>query len=164
MNVLVLSVLIMVGQTADPSLTPSPPEVQPIQGTCESCSLGDVAYTLRGGNKPVRRLAWDWFGPMPQTCYQPRFGCYPGNARDIHRYPAFHGYYYRQPYNYRHYFEYPWHAQPHEPLAYFAYPRIGESLQEKATPVEAPPVPPGPPNGKPGPSAQWMPSPPRPFR
>lgn len=60
----------------------------------------------------------DWFGPMPQTCYQPRFGCYPGNPRTIHRYPAFHGYYYRAPYNYRHYFEYPWHAQPHEPQAF----------------------------------------------
>lgn len=57
----------------------------------------------------------DWFGPMPQTCYQPRFGCYPGNPRTIHRYPAFHGYYYRNPYNYRHLFEYPWHAQPNEP-------------------------------------------------
>jgi hypothetical protein len=57
----------------------------------------------------------DWFGPMPQTCYQPRFGCYPGNPRTIQRYPAFHGYYYRAPYNYRHLFEYPWHAQPYEP-------------------------------------------------
>ncbi|WP_347245987.1 hypothetical protein [Thermogutta sp.] len=57
----------------------------------------------------------DWFGPMPQTCYQPRFGCYPGNPRTIHRYPAFHGSYYRNPYNYRHLFEYPWHAQPNEP-------------------------------------------------
>ena len=60
----------------------------------------------------------DWFGPMPQTCYGPRYGCYPGNNRYINRYPAFHGYYYRQPYNYQHVFEYPWHAAPHEPLPY----------------------------------------------
>jgi hypothetical protein len=53
---------------------------------------------------------------MPQTCYSPHFGCYPGNGRDIHRYPAFHGYYYRQAYNYRPLFEYPWQAGLHEPL------------------------------------------------
>ncbi|RMG00891.1 MAG: hypothetical protein D6741_06055, partial [Planctomycetota bacterium] len=61
----------------------------------------------------------DWFGPMPQTCYQPRFGCYPGNPRTIHRYPAFHGTYYRAPYNYRQYMDYPWFATPHEPVGYF---------------------------------------------
>jgi hypothetical protein len=57
---------------------------------------------------------------MPQTCYAPRFGCYPGNNRHMHRYPAFHGYYYRKPYNYRHLFDYPWHARPHEPQGFFA--------------------------------------------
>lgn len=60
----------------------------------------------------------DWLGPMPQTCYGPRYGCYPGHNRYINRYPAFHGSYYRQPYNYQHWFEYPWHAAPHEPLPY----------------------------------------------
>lgn len=60
----------------------------------------------------------DWFGPMPQTCYEPRYGCYPGNARFTNRYPAFHGYYYRAPYNYRHLYEYPWHAAPHHPLPF----------------------------------------------
>jgi len=76
---------------------------------------GTVATT---GHRPTATgHGWlvDWFGPMPQTCYQPRFGCYPGNPRTINRYPAFHGYYYRAPYNYRHLFEYPWHAQPNEP-------------------------------------------------
>ena len=62
----------------------------------------------------------DWFGPMPQTCYQPRYGCYPGNSRFTNRYPAFHGYYYRAPYNYRQLSEYPWHAAPHEPLPFQA--------------------------------------------
>ena len=57
-----------------------------------------------------------WFQPMPQTCYTPHYGCYPGNGRDIYRYPAFHGYYYRQAYNYRPLFEYPWQADMHEPL------------------------------------------------
>src|SRR5688572_16870743 len=36
-----------------------------------------------------------WFGHMPQTCYSPRYGCYYGNNRHMHRYPAFHGNFYR---------------------------------------------------------------------
>ena len=93
---------------------------------------------------PQPSWLYDWCGPMPQTCYGPRYGCYPGNGRDIHRYPAFHGYYYRRPYNYRHYFDYPWHAQPHEPLGYSAYPAadwgeptvapLPESIQPPAAP------------------------------
>ncbi len=61
---------------------------------------------------------WDL---QPQTCYAPRFGCYPGNNRCMHRYPAYHGYHYRKPYNFRQMFEYPWHANPHEPTSLFAY-------------------------------------------
>ena len=57
-----------------------------------------------------------WFEPMPQTCYSPHYGCYPGNGRDIYRYPAYHGNYYRQAYNYRPLFEYPWQADMYEPL------------------------------------------------
>ncbi len=60
-------------------------------------------------------------GPMPQTCYGPRFGAYPGNSRHIHRYPAFHGTYYRQPYNYRQLFDYPWQAGPYDPRDYFTH-------------------------------------------
>ena len=60
----------------------------------------------------------DHAGPMPQTVYDPNFGCYPGNARTIQRYPAFHGYYTRAPYNYRHYSEYPWNAVVPEPRPY----------------------------------------------
>jgi len=72
-----------------------------------------------------------WFGSMPQTCYAPQFGCYPGNNRHMHRYPAFHGSYYRQPYNYRHLFDYPWHAAPHEPQGYSALPceqSVGDAI------------------------------------
>lgn len=85
----------------------------------------------------------DWFGPMPQTCYQPRFGCYPGNPRTIHRYPAFHGYYYRAPYNYRHLFEYPWHAQPYEPQPLHSGGAVEEiiiSSEEISPPTEATPA------------------------
>ena len=89
-------------------------------------SRGDVAWGC------VRNC----LGPMPQTCYAPRFGCYPGNNRHMHRYPAFHGYYYRQAYNYRHLFDYPWHATPHEPQGFYVYPagrRTGEG-EEIGTP------------------------------
>lgn len=60
----------------------------------------------------------DSFGPMPQTNYDPHYGCYPGNQRTIHRYPAFHGNYYSSPSNYRHYAEYPWNADMAEPRPY----------------------------------------------
>ena len=60
-------------------------------------------------------------GPMPQTCYSQRYGCYPGNTRDMHRYPAFHGHYYSNPYHYRNTFDYPWHADLHEPTSHFSY-------------------------------------------
>ena len=75
----------------------------------------------------------DSFGPMPQTAYDPNYGCYPGNARTIHRYPAFHGYYYDRPYNYRHYSEYPWNKEITEPAPYpdrtrYAVPQMGSSI------------------------------------
>lgn len=66
----------------------------------------------------------DWWGPMPQTNYTPRYGCYPGNARTIHRYPAFHGYTLRNPYNYRMYSEFPWHADMAEPQPYSTQVRM----------------------------------------
>ena len=70
-------------------------------------------------------------GPMPQTCYSPRYGCYPGNQRDIHRYPAFHGTYYRRPYIYRNVFDFPWHAEPHEPASYFGHDVSGQKEKSR---------------------------------
>ncbi|MGA2035957.1 MAG: hypothetical protein ABSG68_27220 [Thermoguttaceae bacterium] len=88
-----------------------------------------------------------WFEPMPQTCYSPRYGCYPGNGRDIQRYPAFHGYYYRRGYNYRTLYEYPWYAQPHDPLAYLPRnrPDPGPAGHDELIPggPEVVPTPPG---------------------
>jgi len=57
---------------------------------------------------------------MPQTCYNPKYGCYAAD-RHMNRYPAFHGTYYRRPYNYRNVFDYPWHAELHEPTSFFSY-------------------------------------------
>jgi len=67
--------------------------------------------------RPLR----NYFSAEPQTCYAPHFGCYPGNNRHMHRYPAFHGVYYRKAYNYRNVFDYPWHAGLHEPSSLFSY-------------------------------------------
>ena len=75
-----------------------------------------------------------WCGPMPQSCYNPSFGCYPSTPF-MHRYPAFHGTYYRKAYNYRNYFDYPWHAGLHEPTSMFSFHVPGE------TPAEGVPVP-----------------------
>ena len=70
------------------------------------------------------------FGAMPQTCYNPRYGCYGSNNRWMHRYPAFHGTYYRAPYNYRNVFDYPWHAGLHEPTSLFSYNVPGEQTDQ----------------------------------
>ncbi len=84
-----------------------------------------------GRDSRARRCPWrDFWGPEPQTCYAPRFGCYPGNNRFMHRYPAFHGTYYRQAYNYRTLFDYPWHASLHEPTSLFSYGASAETVDE----------------------------------
>lgn len=145
MHSVLLSLLLVAG--ANPQAVPV--EQQSFSadqtGGCATCgaAVGRCGHgcAVKSAVRGVSDYAWDWFGPMPQTCYQPRFGCYPGNSRDIHRYPAFHGTYYREPYNYRNYFDYPWHAQPFEPLGYFSYqPKTGAKLEE-GVPTEAP-VPP----------------------
>lgn len=76
-------------------------------------------------------------GSQPQTCYSPRYGCYPGNSRLIHRYPAFHGSHYRRPYNYRNLFDYPWHAGMHEPTSLFAY-NVEEALPASRSTPQTP--------------------------
>ena len=65
-------------------------------------------------------------GPMPQTCYDPPYGCYHG-SRWSNRYPAFHGAYYRKAYNYRNYFDYPWHAEMHEPTSQWSFHVTGDT-------------------------------------
>lgn len=110
---LIMSASLILVMVADsPHGMPAPQEVV-VSETMPAPEM--VAPTGRRPTASGHGWLVDWFGPMPQTCYQPRFGCYPGNPRTIHRYPAFHGYYTRAPYNYRHLFEYPWHAQPYEP-------------------------------------------------
>jgi hypothetical protein len=79
-----------------------------------------------------------WFGHMPQTCYDPRYGCYSGNARYVQRYPAFHGTFYRRAYNYRNYFDYPWHAEMHEPTSMFSYNVVSETSSASPESINIP--------------------------
>lgn len=100
------------------------------------------------GGWQTKGFILDSFGPMPQTAYDPNFGCYPGNARTINRYPAFHGYYYDTPANYRHYAEYPWNADLAEPRPYpnNAVPQVGMKVQMvpgQQYIMEEAPLPPG---------------------
>jgi hypothetical protein len=99
-------------------------------GECEACA--------DGGHGHGRGQRGGCLGPMPQSCYNPSFGCY-ASSRFMHRYPAFHGYYYRSAYNYRHYFDYPWHAGLHEPTSHFSYNVPGQAAGESV--VSPPPVP-----------------------
>jgi len=115
--------------------------------SCESCSGeddGDCSSCGGCGKKGCGGCnEYGWIrraGPMPQTCYNPRHGCYPGNNRFMHRYPAFHGYYYRNPYNYRALFDYPWHAELHEPTSMFSYNFEESSSGTTSTPTEADPT------------------------
>lgn len=105
-------------------------------GQCDDCQTQHAGYGHGGGCL----ASWGVgdglaLAPMPQTCYQPRYGCYYSNNRHMNRYPAFHGYYYRRPYNYRNLFDYPWHAELHEPSSLFTYQVPEEELLD--LPVDA---------------------------
>ncbi len=137
MHAILLTLLVVTG--ADQPLE-APVDQAPSNQATEAVTQGECAQgcdECGAGAKVARRnplCSWlcDLCGPMPQTCYSPHFGCYPGSSRTIHRYPAFHGYYYRQPYNYRHLFDYPWHATPHQPVGFFAYQQGMEDCPENA--------------------------------
>jgi len=125
MHATLLTVLLVAGADPVGTTTKQPPVAAAAEGYAYAAQCGQRGYVTadcRCGAYDTCNSFSAWFGPMPQTCYAPRFGCYPGNNRHMHRYPAFHGYYYRQPYNYRHLFDYPWHAAPHKPQGYSAFP------------------------------------------
>jgi hypothetical protein len=141
MHALLLTILSLPG--ADASLATSPGYAQPAMYTneCEDCQAGG-----RHGHHGHHGHWHDPLhcGPMPQTCYNPSFGCY-ASTRFMHRYPAFHGNYYRTAYNYRSYFDYPWHAGLHEPTSHFSYHVPGEiPTQEIPAPLPAANQPPAP--------------------
>lgn len=99
-------------------------------GECDQCS----GYGgRRGGHAHGEHHGC--LGTMPQSCYEPSFGCYT-NSRFMQRYTAFHGTYYRRAYNYRNYFDYPWHAGLHEPTSHFSYHVPGEQPLEAVPPPQ----------------------------
>lgn len=140
MHAVLLTLFLVTGAEQPAPQADLQPYAAPVVGGCEACGgqQQEGCGTCRGGGciKGAFNRVWDWWGPMPQTCYEPRFGCYSGNSRYMNRYPAFHGYYYRQPYNYRQYFDYPWHAQPYEPMGYFTYQKSAPADPQSAPPVE----------------------------
>ena len=151
MHAALLTVLIITG-AQPPAPTPADQQPTMVPGTDAYANGEDFACQGECGSVGEyshRNCLKDWFGPMPQTCYAPRYGCYPGNNRHMNRYPAFHGNYYRKPYNYRQLFDYPWHAAPHEPMGYFLYhtEQTGDEIlapmpgQGGMTPLPAPPPP-----------------------
>jgi hypothetical protein len=104
-------------------------------GECDQCNAGGHGHGCLGCLGGHRGKFRDYLGPMPQSCYNPSYGCYP-STRFMNRYPAFHNYYYRSAYNYRHYFDYPWHAGLHEPTSMFSYHTPSEnSPQPLPTPL-----------------------------
>jgi hypothetical protein len=136
MHTLLLSLVALGGVTGHVDTTST--SFQTIAATSE-CTDGSCT-SCRNGHHAAKDPKCTIFGPMPQTCYAPRYGCYPGNERYTNRYPAFHGTHSRKAYNYRNYFDYPWHAEPHEPTSLFSYETEsdGTPLQKHGTHPEVP--------------------------
>jgi hypothetical protein len=139
MNAILLTVLALGG--ADASVVYGGPESASKANGAAAVGYGDEGDECNnGGGRHHGNLHGGirgWCGPMPQSCYNPSFGCYP-STRFMHRYPAFHNYYYRSAYNYRQYFDYPWHAGLHEPTSMFSYHVPSENPGQS---VPTPPVP-----------------------
>jgi hypothetical protein len=104
-------------------------------GQCDQCNSGGHRHGCLDCLGGERGKCRDYLGPMPQSCYNPSYGCYP-STRFMNRYPAFHNTYYRAAYNYRQYFDYPWHAGLHEPTSMFSYHTPSENpAQPLPTPL-----------------------------
>ncbi len=165
MNAFASSLLLLTGVASDPATSAESyyassehrgEQAIDAQGTgdaCSNCNGGTSRKRMMAGGRIAGRASArygtgpDGWQEMPQTCYQPHYGCYPAGSRWLHRYTAFHGYYYRRPYNYRNLFDYPWHARLHEPTSLFSYHvprehgRENEHLEEVELGDEVPPAP-----------------------
>lgn len=143
MNVILLTVLVLGGNGGSQVSLGSE---QGGYSQCEECVDGHAGHFANHKAKKYAKPPCFWFmGPMPQTCYEPPYGCYNG-SRWNHRLTAFHGNYYRKPYNYRNVFDYPWHAELHEPTSQFSYQVTGDTGEEilpqtPAGPGNVPPPP-----------------------
>jgi hypothetical protein len=138
MHAAVLTFILMAGTSGDPTggnYAGSMNMQEPGNGggECANCDGGHGGHHGKGGDDALGGC----FDDMPQSCYNPAYGCYPGGERRINRYPAFHGSYYRKPSNYRNLFDYPWHAGLHEPTSLFSYNVINAKDDEKPKTVKA---------------------------
>jgi hypothetical protein len=144
MNAILLTVLALGGTGggySDGPVTPAPVVGGTYAGECDACAGGHGRHGHRHHHHDDGGCLI--LGTPPQTCYDPSFGCYT-SSRYMHRYPAFHGTFYRRAYNYRNYFDYPWHAGLHEPTSHFSYHVDGERPIETVpapVPVPEPPLP-----------------------
>ncbi len=111
-------------------LGPVPHEAHAAHVGCEHCAAGHGH--AQASHRDIHKALKAQRNMMPQSCYDPTYGCYRG-SRFMNRYPAFHGTYYRRPYNYRNYFDYPWHAELHEPTSLFSY-NVSEQTDEAEPP------------------------------
>jgi len=134
MNVAVLSLVLIAGTGADNNSATSG-VVTKVSHSANVAGASDCACEGQGHGKNKTAGHFCGLGDMPQSCYNPSYGCYPGNERFVNRYPAFHGTYYRACYNYRNAFDYPWHAELHEPVSLFAYNVIAPAAEERAAPA-----------------------------
>lgn len=103
------------GHVQSPKIAPKHAHAAP----CDACGPAGCVHG-HGEHRAIKKAMRAAHNMMPQSCYEPSFGCYAG-SRFMNRYPAFHGSYYRRPYNYRNVFDYPWHADMHEPTSLFSY-------------------------------------------
>lgn len=137
MHVALLTLLLVTG-AEEPSIEGLGQPTMIVESSCDYGSCGECCHPVGrccGREERPRGYLAACFGPMPQACYAPRFRCYPGNNRHMHRYPAFHGCYYRRAYNYRHLFDYPWHAAPYEPQGLSTRQGGRQIGQEVLTPI-----------------------------
>ncbi len=136
MNAILLTALALAGANGTAADSTASPAVAS-EGHYGECYGGHCGHGGHFGHRHGSHASC--WGPMPQTCYDPPYGCYPG-TRFMNRYPAFHGTYYRRPYNYRNVFDYPWHADLHEPTSYFSYHVSGDAGGARFAPPQ--PIPP----------------------
>jgi hypothetical protein len=136
MNAILFTALALAGANGNTSLY-SPGSAAQVAGDDCTGDGGGGHFGHWGRGHAAHARCW---GPMPQTCYDPAYGCYPG-TRFMNRYPAFHGTYYRRPYNYRNVFDYPWHADLHEPTSYFSYHVPGDAGRADVEPPQPVPTP-----------------------
>ncbi|HZZ70615.1 MAG TPA: hypothetical protein VFE24_00060 [Pirellulales bacterium] len=133
MHAAILTLLLMAGTSSDPSgaRTAQYANAPEPAGQCANCEDSAGGHGAHCQDSCGVLAGWR---DMPQSCYNPAYGCYPGNDRRINRYPAFYGTYYRKPYNYRNVFDYPWHAGLHEPTSLFSYNVSNPDDSDRAPP------------------------------